>query len=143
MWSCERVQAWLDQIGLREYANHLPGSGIHGGLLGLHTDVDASQLALILQIPSSATNARLILSRELESLVQRYRASAPLAAAALGPAPRVLAMEAAAAARARQSTTEDLGDQPITAAEVTSAPPVSTDSQPQLPSAVVVSRVLI
>lgn len=101
MWTCERVQAWLDQIGLREYASHLNGSGVHGGLLGLHTEVDANQLALILQIPSSATNARLILARELESLVQRYRATAPLAAAALGPAPRVLAMEAAAAAAAR------------------------------------------
>ncbi|KAM7541524.1 hypothetical protein Aperf_G00000027641 [Anoplocephala perfoliata] len=104
VWTCERVQAWLDQIGLREYASHLNGSGIHGGLLGLHTEVDANQLALILQIPSSATNARLILARELESLIQRYRATAPLAAAALGPAPRVLAMEAAAAATARTSS---------------------------------------
>lgn len=100
------MQAWLDQIGLREYASHLNGSGVHGGLLGLHTEVDANQLALILQIPSSATNARLILARELESLVQRYRATAPLAAAALGPAPRVLAMEAAAAAAARSRSSD-------------------------------------
>ncbi|KAM3182520.1 hypothetical protein ACTXT7_012205 [Hymenolepis weldensis] len=106
VWTCERVQAWLDQIGLREYASHLNGSGVHGGLLGLHTEVDANQLALILQIPSSATNARLILARELESLVQRYRATAPLAAAALGPAPRVLAMEAAAAAAARSRSSD-------------------------------------
>lgn len=113
VWTCERVQAWLDQIGLREYAGHLNGSGVHGGLLGLHTEVDANQLALILQIPSSATNARLILARELESLVQRYRATAPLAAAALGPAPRVLAMEAAAAAAARtrpSSSSDNDGD---------------------------------
>ncbi|VUZ45569.1 unnamed protein product [Hymenolepis diminuta] len=106
VWTCERVQAWLDQIGLREYASHLNGSGVHGGLLGLHIEVDANQLALILQIPSSATNARLILARELESLVQRYRATAPLAAAALGPAPRVLAMEAAAAAAARNRSSD-------------------------------------
>uniref|UniRef100_A0A5K3ELW8 Liprin-alpha-2 n=1 Tax=Mesocestoides corti TaxID=53468 RepID=A0A5K3ELW8_MESCO len=134
VWTCERVQAWLDQIGLREYASHLNGSGVHGGLLGLHTDVDANQLALILQIPSSATNARLILSRELESLIQRYRATAPLAAAALGPAPRVLAMEAAAAARVRQSASEDAGEEPMSqpTSVLTSHQP--GDSQPHLPS---------
>ncbi|VDD80207.1 unnamed protein product, partial [Mesocestoides corti] len=141
VWTCERVQAWLDQIGLREYASHLNGSGVHGGLLGLHTDVDANQLALILQIPSSATNARLILSRELESLIQRYRATAPLAAAALGPAPRVLAMEAAAAARVRQSASEDAGEEPMSqpTSVLTSHQP--GDSQPHLPSSSVVSPI--
>lgn len=106
VWTCERVQAWLDQIGLREYASRLNGSGVHGGLLGLHADLDANQLALILQIPTSAAQARAALQREMTGVVERFRASAPFAAASLGPAPRVLAMEAAAAARARYSSTD-------------------------------------
>ncbi|VDM34310.1 unnamed protein product [Hydatigera taeniaeformis] len=152
VWTCERVQAWLDQIGLREYASHLNGSGVHGGLLGLHTEVDANQLALILQIPSSATNARLILARELESLVQRYRATAPLAAAALGPAPRVLAMEAAAAAAARAlpsasiagSVDGESGSLPINGdADVEKSLPAVTmqsavENQPHLPTSAIV-----
>nr|CDS15415.1 liprin alpha 2 [Echinococcus granulosus] len=140
VWTCERVQAWLDQIGLREYASHLNGSGVHGGLLGLHTEVDANQLALILQIPSSATNARLILARELENLVQRYRATAPLAAAALGPAPRVLAMEAAAAAAARTlpsaSATDSIDGE-------SGSPPINggTDVEKSLPAVTMQSAV--
>ncbi|CAL8106434.1 unnamed protein product [Calicophoron daubneyi] len=101
VWSCERVQAWLDHIGLKEYASNLNGSGIHGGVIGLHPDLDAQHLALILQIPTSSTTARATLARELNDLIQRFRASAPIAAATLGPAPRVLAMEAAARARAQ------------------------------------------
>ncbi|KAF7231950.1 hypothetical protein EG68_04095 [Paragonimus skrjabini miyazakii] len=101
VWSCERVQAWLDHIGLKEHAANLNGSGIHGGVIGLHPELDAQQLALILQIPASNTSARAVLAHELHDLVQRFRASAPIAAASLGPAPRVLAMEAAARARAQ------------------------------------------
>ncbi|THD22928.1 Liprin-alpha-2 [Fasciola hepatica] len=101
VWSCERVQAWLDQIGLKDYSSNLTGSGVHGGVIGLHPDLNAAQLALILQIPTSNSSARNTLARELNDLVQRFRASAPIAAASLGPAPRVLAMEAAARARAQ------------------------------------------
>lgn len=101
VWSCERVQAWMEHIGLKEYASNLNGSGVHGGLIGLHPDLDPQQLALMLQIPSVNTAARNSLSRELTALVQRFRASAPIAAASLGPAPHVLAMEAAARARAQ------------------------------------------
>ncbi|VEL19891.1 unnamed protein product [Protopolystoma xenopodis] len=102
VWTCERVQSWLDSIGLKEYAPHLGGSGVHGGVIGLHPDLDVSQLALLLQIPTSATTARNILARELGDLVDRFRASVPTAAATLGPAPRVLALEAAARTRQQQ-----------------------------------------
>ncbi|OON16837.1 hypothetical protein X801_07333 [Opisthorchis viverrini] len=101
VWSCERVQAWLEQVGLKEFAGNLSGSGVHGGVIGLHPDLDSQQMALILQIPTSNTTARTLLARELNDLVQRFRASVPTAAATLGPAPRVLAMEAAARARAQ------------------------------------------
>ncbi|VDP86224.1 unnamed protein product [Echinostoma caproni] len=82
VWSCERVQAWLDQIGLKEYASNLTGSGVHGGVVGLHPELNAAQLALILQIPTSNSSARNVLAKELNDLVQRFRATS------LGPAPR-------------------------------------------------------
>ncbi|CAH8583257.1 unnamed protein product [Heterobilharzia americana] len=103
VWSCERVQAWLDEIGLKEYAPNLNGSGVHGGVIGLHPDLNAQQLALTLQIPTSNTSARATLARELTQLVQRFRANVPIAAASIGPAPRVLAMEAAAVVAANRA----------------------------------------
>nr|CAH8856702.1 unnamed protein product [Trichobilharzia regenti] len=103
VWSCERVQAWLDEIGLKEYAPNLNGSGVHGGVIGLHPDLNAQQLALTLQIPTSNTTARATLARELTQLVQRFRANVPIAAASIGPAPRVLAMEAAAVVAANRA----------------------------------------
>uniref|UniRef100_A0A0X3PTF8 SAM domain-containing protein n=1 Tax=Schistocephalus solidus TaxID=70667 RepID=A0A0X3PTF8_SCHSO len=133
VWTCERVQAWLDQIGLREYAGHLVGSGIHGGLIGLHADLDANQLALVLQIPTSATSARNTLARELDKLVQRFRASAPPAAAALGPAPRVLAMEAAAAVKARLQSSTGSTDEEASESSAPHSPSAATTSSPQEP----------
>ncbi|CAH8567342.1 unnamed protein product [Schistosoma bovis] len=103
VWSCERVQGWLDEIGLKEYAPNLNGSGVHGGVIGLHPDLNPQQLALTLQIPTSNTSARAILAKELTQLVQRFRANVPIAAASIGPAPRVLAMEAAAVVAANRA----------------------------------------
>ncbi|TNN10983.1 Liprin-alpha-2 isoform 1 [Schistosoma japonicum] len=103
VWSCERVQGWLDEIGLKEYSPNLNGSGVHGGVIALHPDLNAQQLALTLQIPTSNTSARAILARELAQLVQRFRANVPIAAATIGPAPRVLAMEAAAVVAANRA----------------------------------------
>ncbi|BHF58634.1 Liprin-alpha-1 [Sparganum proliferum] len=131
VWTCERVQAWLDQIGLREYAGHLVGSGVHGGLIGLHADLDANQLALILQIPTSATSARNTLARELDRLVQRFRASAPPAAAALGPAPRVLAAEAAAAVKARLQSSAASTDEEVSESSAPHSPNAATMPSPQ------------
>ncbi|CAH8555508.1 unnamed protein product [Schistosoma intercalatum] len=103
VWSCERVQGWLEEIGLKEYAPNLNGSGVHGGVIGLHPDLNPQQLALTLQIPTSNTSARAILAKELTQLVQRFRANVPIAAASIGPAPRVLAMEAAAVVAANRA----------------------------------------
>ncbi|GAA55358.1 liprin-alpha-3 [Clonorchis sinensis] len=133
VWSCERVQAWLEQIGLKEFAGNLSGSGVHGGVIGLHPDLDSQQMALILQIPTSNTAARTLLARELNDLVQRFRASVPTAAATLGPAPRVLAMEAAARARAqfegKDISCPDDGSSE-TAVPITSIQPMIAQLQP-------------
>jgi hypothetical protein len=56
MWTNERIIQWLTTInGLKEYANNLIETGIHGGLIALDETFDQNTLALALQIPSQQT----------------------------------------------------------------------------------------
>lgn len=55
MWSNERVIRWVQSIGLRDYANILLESGVHGALVALDDNFDYSSLALLLQIPTQNT----------------------------------------------------------------------------------------
>ncbi|XP_045153050.1 liprin-alpha-1 isoform X2 [Echinops telfairi] len=69
VWSNERVVRWVLSIGLKEYANNLLESGVHGALLALDETFDFSTLALLLQIPTQNTQARAVLEREFNSLL--------------------------------------------------------------------------
>lgn len=55
VWSNDRVIRWILSIGLKEYANNLIESGVHGALLALDETFDFSALALLLQIPTQNT----------------------------------------------------------------------------------------
>ena len=52
VWSNERVMCWVQIIGLKEYADNLTESGVHGALLALDDTFDYTDLALLLQIPN-------------------------------------------------------------------------------------------
>uniref|UniRef100_A0A3P8ZCV5 SAM domain-containing protein n=1 Tax=Esox lucius TaxID=8010 RepID=A0A3P8ZCV5_ESOLU len=69
VWSNERVIRWVQSIGLRDYANTLLESGVHGALVALDDNFDYSSLALLLQIPNQSTQARQILEREYNNLL--------------------------------------------------------------------------
>ncbi|XP_033928260.1 liprin-alpha-3 [Melopsittacus undulatus] len=69
VWSNERVSAWVQSVGLREFARHLPGSGVHGALLALDESFDWADLALLLQIPTQNTQARQLLEKEFSALI--------------------------------------------------------------------------
>lgn len=69
VWTNERVIKWSQSIGLREYANNLIESGVHGSLVSLDESFDHSSLALALQIPTQNTQARQILDREFSNLL--------------------------------------------------------------------------
>ncbi|XP_015208314.1 liprin-alpha-2 isoform X9 [Lepisosteus oculatus] len=69
VWSNDRVIRWVQSIGLRDYANTLLESGIHGSLIALDDNFDYSSLALLLQIPNQNTQARQILEREYNNLL--------------------------------------------------------------------------
>uniref|UniRef100_A0A8C2W0A4 PTPRF interacting protein alpha 1 n=1 Tax=Chinchilla lanigera TaxID=34839 RepID=A0A8C2W0A4_CHILA len=69
VWSNDRVIRWILSIGLKEYANNLIESGVHGALLALDETFDFSTLALLLQIPTQNTQARAVLEREFNNLL--------------------------------------------------------------------------
>ncbi|KAE8281275.1 Protein tyrosine phosphatase receptor type f polypeptide-interacting protein alpha-2 [Larimichthys crocea] len=69
VWSNERVIRWVQSIGLRDYANILLESGVHGALVALDDNFDYISLALLLQIPNQNTQARQILEREYNNLL--------------------------------------------------------------------------
>ncbi|KAJ7396518.1 Liprin-alpha-3 [Pitangus sulphuratus] len=55
VWSNERMIHWVVSIGLKEYANNLIESGVHGALVALDESFDYIALALLLQIPTQNT----------------------------------------------------------------------------------------
>ncbi|XP_025084760.1 liprin-alpha-1-like isoform X8 [Pomacea canaliculata] len=71
VWSNERVIKWVQAINLREYANNLIESGVHGALIALDESFDHNSLALALQIPTQNTQARMVLEREFNNLLAR------------------------------------------------------------------------
>uniref|UniRef100_A0A8D0UWH3 PTPRF interacting protein alpha 1 n=2 Tax=Sus scrofa TaxID=9823 RepID=A0A8D0UWH3_PIG len=69
VWSNDRVIRWILSVGLKEYANNLLESGVHGALMALDETFDFSALALLLQIPTQNTQARAVLEREFNNLL--------------------------------------------------------------------------
>ncbi|XP_045450053.1 liprin-alpha-1 [Melitaea cinxia] len=69
VWTNERLQRWLLAINLKEYANNLSESGVHGALIALDDNFDANSMALALQIPTQNTQARQILEVEFNNLL--------------------------------------------------------------------------
>ncbi|XP_041878356.1 liprin-alpha-1 isoform X9 [Corvus kubaryi] len=69
VWSNERMIHWVMSIGLKEYANNLIESGVHGALVALDESFDYNALALLLQIPTQNTQARAVLEREFNNLL--------------------------------------------------------------------------
>lgn len=55
VWTNERVIKWVQSIGLKEFANNLFESGVHGALVALDESFDHNSMALALQIPTQNT----------------------------------------------------------------------------------------
>lgn len=69
VWSNERVMCWVQSIGLKEFADNLLESAVHGALLALDDTFDYTDLALLLQIPNQNTQV-LLLSKPPQQLVK-------------------------------------------------------------------------
>lgn len=74
VWSTQRLIKWAQSIDLKEYANNLEDSGVHGALLVLEPSFDADAMANALGIPSSKTIIRRHLTTELNALIRPARA---------------------------------------------------------------------
>lgn len=75
VWSNERLIQWLNNInGLKEYANNLIETGVHGGLIALDETFDHNALALALQIPNQQTMV-IIIAHFIASLSELYTCS--------------------------------------------------------------------
>lgn len=55
VWTNDRVVKWVKSIGLKEFADNLIESGVHGALIALDESFNASSMALALQISSSSS----------------------------------------------------------------------------------------
>ncbi|XP_072133841.1 liprin-alpha-4 [Mobula birostris] len=69
VWTNDQVIHWVQSVGLREYANNILESGVHGALIALDENFDYNSLALLLQIPTQNTQARQVLEREFNNLL--------------------------------------------------------------------------
>ncbi|XP_074660796.1 liprin-alpha-1-like [Tubulanus polymorphus] len=69
VWTNERVIKWVHNVGLKEFANNLVESGVHGALIALDESFDHNSMALALQIPTQNTQARQALDREFNNLL--------------------------------------------------------------------------
>ncbi|XP_070976603.1 liprin-alpha-3-like [Oncorhynchus clarkii lewisi] len=69
VWSNDRVMCWVQAIGLKEFADNLTESGVHGALLALDDTFDYTDLALLLQMPNQYTQARQMLEKEYNALI--------------------------------------------------------------------------
>ena len=58
VWTNERVIKWAQAIGLKDYANNLIESGVHGALIALDESFDHNSMALALQVPNSTAQVR-------------------------------------------------------------------------------------
>lgn len=73
VWSNERVTCWVQTLGLKEYADNLRESGVHGALLALDDTFDYADLALLLQIPNQNTQVRTVTCGTFEAAVWRVK----------------------------------------------------------------------
>uniref|UniRef100_A0A3B3D339 Kazrin, periplakin interacting protein n=1 Tax=Oryzias melastigma TaxID=30732 RepID=A0A3B3D339_ORYME len=73
VWSSHRVMKWIRDIDLREFADNLQNSGVHGGVLILDPTFNTDAMATALGIPTSKHMVRRHLIEEMRTLVPSAR----------------------------------------------------------------------
>lgn len=69
VWNCSRLAEWIVSIDLKEYADNLRESGVHGSLLVLDSSFTSDELATAIGIPVNKATVRRHLTTEYHSLV--------------------------------------------------------------------------
>ncbi|XP_077998037.1 kazrin-like isoform X2 [Glandiceps talaboti] len=73
VWTNQRVIKWAKTIDLKEYADNLLDSGVHGALLVLEPSFNSDAMAAALGIPSAKNIIRRHLTTELNALITPAR----------------------------------------------------------------------
>ncbi|XP_077370726.1 kazrin-A isoform X3 [Festucalex cinctus] len=76
VWTSHRVIKWLKDIDLKEFAEGVVSSGIHGAVMVLEPSFSSESLATTMGIPSSKHMVRRHLEEELTNLLSLARADA-------------------------------------------------------------------
>ncbi|KAL4646044.1 kazrin-like isoform X1 [Arapaima gigas] len=75
VWTSHRVIKWVKEIDLKEFAENLQNSGVHGAVMVLDPSFNTDAMATALGIPSSKQMIRRHLSEEMKILISEARAN--------------------------------------------------------------------
>uniref|UniRef100_A0A8B9H7R2 SAM domain-containing protein n=1 Tax=Astyanax mexicanus TaxID=7994 RepID=A0A8B9H7R2_ASTMX len=73
VWSCQRIIKWLREIDLKEFAENLQSSGVHGAVMVLDPSFNTDTMATALGIPGNKHMVRQHLSEEMKALLSSAR----------------------------------------------------------------------
>ncbi|XP_035499686.1 kazrin-A-like isoform X1 [Scophthalmus maximus] len=76
VWTSHRVVKWIRDIDLKEFAESLPNSGVHGAVMVLDPTFDTDAMATALGIPGGKHMVRRHLVEEMKALIGSARADA-------------------------------------------------------------------
>ncbi|XP_056319487.1 kazrin-A isoform X3 [Danio aesculapii] len=87
VWTCHRIIKWIKEIDLKEFADSLQNSGVHGAVMVLDPSFSSDNMATALCIPSNKHMVRHHLSEEMKALVSAARAGLEQEVEPLGTPP--------------------------------------------------------
>uniref|UniRef100_A0A8C9TYR7 Kazrin, periplakin interacting protein n=1 Tax=Scleropages formosus TaxID=113540 RepID=A0A8C9TYR7_SCLFO len=75
VWTNHRVIKWVKEIDLKEFADNLQSSGVHGAVMVLDPSFNTDAMATALGIPGGKHMIRRHLSEEMKALISEARAN--------------------------------------------------------------------
>ncbi|XP_043102731.1 kazrin-A isoform X3 [Puntigrus tetrazona] len=87
VWTCHRIIKWIKEIDLKEFADNLQNSGVHGAIMVMDPSFSSDTMAAALCISSSKHMVRHHLSEEVKALVSAARAGLDQEVEPLGTPP--------------------------------------------------------
>ncbi|XP_016372534.1 kazrin-A [Sinocyclocheilus rhinocerous] len=87
VWTCHRIIKWIKEIDLKEFADNLQNSGVHGAIMVLDPSFSSDTMATALCIPCNKHMVRHHLNDEMKALVSAARAGLDQEVEPLGTPP--------------------------------------------------------
>ncbi|XP_059359551.1 kazrin-A isoform X2 [Carassius carassius] len=87
VWTCHRIIKWIKEIDLKEFADNLQSSGVHGAIMVMDPSFSSDTMAAALCIPSNKHMVRHHLNEEVKALVSAARAGLDQEVEPLGTPP--------------------------------------------------------